>query len=319
MESQIALIHAFQTTAPGLGPFMQIVAFLGQPEFYLLFIPLILWCYDKKLGLRLAILLSISGALNDTLKIMCHSPRPYWVTPDVKAFTNISSFGMPSAHAQNALAFFGCIAATLRKMWVWVLCIAIIILIGTARVYQAVHFPLDVITGWMIGLVILLVFLRYETQVVTWLGQKPLSIQLILVFCISVAFIGLSGIALVMLGSWQVPAEWPVQALAATGVPINPLVPLDTLTTAGLLFGTAAGAILCACCAPYTVEGSRSKKAIRYLVGVAILFILWMALGKVMPVSGTAGYLMDYARPAIAGIWITLGAPVLFKKAGLVN
>jgi hypothetical protein len=298
---------------------MQIIAFLGQPEFYLLFIPLILWCYDKTLGLRLAILLSISGALNDTLKIMCHSPRPYWVNPDVKAFTSMSSFGMPSAHAQNALAFFGCIATTLRKMWVWILCIAIIILIGIARVYQAVHFPLDVITGWMFGLVILLVFLRYETQVVEWLGQKPLITQLILVFCASVAFIGLSGFALLMLGSWQVPAEWSVQALAATGVPVNPLVPLETLTTAGLLFGTAAGAILCTHYARYTLEGSRSKKAIRYLVGVIILFILWIVIGKVMPVSGTAGYVMDYVRPAIAGIWITLGAPILFKKARLVN
>jgi membrane-associated phospholipid phosphatase len=319
MDSQITFIHAFQTTAPNLGTFMQIVAFLGQPEFYLLFIPLILWCYDKTLGLRLAILLSISGALNDTLKIMCHSPRPYWVNPDVKAFTSMSSFGMPSAHAQNALAFFGCIATTLRKMWVWILCIAIIILIGVARVYQAVHFPLDVITGWMFGLVILLLFLRYETPAVKWLIQKPINTQLILVFCTSVAFIGLSGIALLMLGTWQVPAEWSVQALAATGIPINPLVPLDTLTTAGLLFGTAAGAILCTHYAPYTIEGSRSKKAIRYLVGVVILFILWIVIGKVMPVSGTAGYVMDYVRPAIAGIWITLGAPILFKKAGLVH
>ena len=149
---------------------MQIVAFLGQPEFYLLFIPLIFWCYDKILGLRLAIFLSISGALNDTLKIICHSPRPYWVTPDVKAFTSMSSFGMPSAHAQNALVFFGCIAATLRKKWIWILCIAIIILIGIARVYQAVHFPLDIITGWIVGLVILLLFLRFETPVVKWLG-----------------------------------------------------------------------------------------------------------------------------------------------------
>jgi len=214
---------------------------------------------------------------------------------------------------------FSCSMGHYQKIWVWILCIAIIILIGVARVYQAVHFPLDIVIGWAFGLIILLLFLRYETLAVTWLGQKTLSTQLILVFCTSVAFIGLSGIALLMLGSWEVPAEWSVQALAATGVPINPLVPIDTFTTAGLLFGTAAGAILCARYVPYSLEGSRSKKAIRYLVGVVILFMLWIVIGKVMPVSGTAGYLMDYVRPAIAGIWITLGAPVLFKKAGLVN
>lgn len=78
-------------------------------------------------------------------------------------------------------------------------------------------------------------------------------------------------------------------------------------------------AILCAHYFPYTIEGSRSKKAIRFLIGVVILLILWIAIGKVMPVSGAAGYVMDYVRPAVAGMWITLGAPVLFKKAELVN
>jgi hypothetical protein len=122
-----------------------------------------------------------------------------------------------------------------------------------------------------------------------------------------------------MLGSWQVSADWSVQVLVATGVPINPLVPFDTLISAGLLFGAVTGAILCAHYTPYIIEGNRLKKTIRYLVGIIIQFILWITIGKVMPISGTSGCLIDYIRPAIAGIWITLDAPILFKKAGLVN
>lgn len=115
MDFQTALDIALQVHAPGLGIFMLLVSLLGLPEFYLFVIPLILWCYDKTLGLRLIILLSISAAINAMLKILFHAPRPYWVSSEVKAFTSEPSFGMPSAAARSHSHFWGISVQWLKR------------------------------------------------------------------------------------------------------------------------------------------------------------------------------------------------------------
>ena len=111
-DIQIAFIQALQTGAPWLVVPMQFFSFLGQPEFYLLVIPILYWCWDPRLGLRLGLLMGISGGLNEALKVAFHLPRPYWVSPDVQALDSHPSFGMPSAHAQGAATLWGCSPST---------------------------------------------------------------------------------------------------------------------------------------------------------------------------------------------------------------
>ena len=316
MDSGIAVIQALQVSLPNLGPAMQAIAFLGQPEFYLLVIPLVYWCYDRSLGLRLALLVAISGSINDTLKIGFHTPRPYWVSHDVKALTNYPTFGLPSGHAQNALVFFGYIAVFFRKLRVWIVCILIILLIGLARVYQAMHFPSDVIAGWLAGLLILLVFIGGEKPVAAWIGKKPAGVQVSLVFLSSLALIGLTQLALMSLGSWIVPADWATTALAQTGVPIDPLAPRDTYIAAGLLFGAATGAILTRGRPGMEIPEGASRKSARYLVGIVILFAIWLIFSNLVQLPAYEGYTVTYVRSALAGLWIFAGAPYLFLKAG---
>ncbi|WP_321507681.1 phosphatase PAP2 family protein [uncultured Methanoregula sp.] len=317
MDDSILFIQTLQVNAPNLGLFMQAIAFLGQPEFYLLFIPLIYWCFDKTLGIRLALILSLSTGLCDALKISIHSPRPYWVSSDVKALTNYPSFGMPSGHAQNALVFFGYLAAWIKKMWAWIICTIIILLIGLARVYQAVHFPLDIITGWAVGLVILVLVLRFENPAAEWMCKKTLGVQIGVIFLCSVVLICISLLALVSLGSWQVPTVWSELALSQSGFPIDPLVPRDTLITAGLLFGAATGAVLANRYVKFTVSGTNAQKVLRYCIGIVILFVIWLGLSPLVQPQTYSGYLMTYLRPAVAGLWICAGAPRLFQKIGL--
>ncbi|MFA4826253.1 MAG: phosphatase PAP2 family protein [Methanoregula sp.] len=319
MEGSIPFIQTLQTSAPDLGPFMQGVASLGSPEFFLMVIPLIYWCFDRTLGIRLALILSLSGALCDALKIAIHSPRPYWVSPDVKALASYPSFGMPSGHAQSAMVFFGYLAAYLRKMWAWIICIILILLIGLARVFQAVHYPEDVIAGFAVGLVILVLFLRFEEPAAGWIGKKSLGVQVGAIFLVSMGLIGISILALVSLGSWQLPAGWSALALSQTGIPIDPLFPRDTLIAAGLLFGSGTGAVLANRFIPFNVSGTRSQKVVRYCIGMVILFILWLGLSPLTHSPTFTGWLMTYLQPAAAGLWIGIGAPLLFRKAGLID
>ena len=63
--------------------FMKGITFLGNTEFYLLFMPLLFWCLDITLGMRIGVLLLISGGLSSLLKFGFHSPRPCLISPKI--------------------------------------------------------------------------------------------------------------------------------------------------------------------------------------------------------------------------------------------
>jgi membrane-associated phospholipid phosphatase len=319
MVFQAAPNIALQTTAPGLGMVMLLISVLGSAEFYLAIIPLVLWCYDRTLGLRLLLLCSIGTAINAGLKLLFHSPRPYWISPDVTAFAAEPSFGMPSAAAQISVTFLGLIGARFRNARVWAACIIIILLVGIARMYVGVHFLEDVLAGWVFAIITLLVFLRYETAAAAWVVQKPVPVRIFLALCASGAVILVSWIVIPGPGSWQMPAGWSAVALAQTGVAISPLTLRETLLGAGLFFGAAAGAVISAGYIPYSIDGSRSRKALRFLSGGLVLAVLWVALSASTKSPDLTGTSMIYLRAALAGLWITAGAPLIFKKTGLVS
>lgn len=322
MDFQTALIVALQTNAPNLTIFMLIISILGLQEFYLMLIPLILWCYDKKLGLRIIFLLTISNAINAMLKILFHTPRPYWVSSEVKAFASSRSFGMPSGHAQTSLTFMGYIGASLKKRSLWVICIPIIILVAISRLYLGVHFLTDILAGWFFAIVILLAFLHYEKSFSEWFLQKPIGIRIIFALCTSFTFVILSQMIEIIvfnLHNWQVPAEWSTLAFTQTHDTINPTSLRDTIMDAGILFGAAVGASISAEYFPYVVDGSYSKKIVRYLTGIIILALFWVIFSAVTKTPDLTGYGMTYFRAALAGLWVTGGAPFVFCKTGIAN
>ena len=102
--------------SPGLDGFMEAVTFLGTIEFYILFIPLLYWCVDQKLGLRVLFILILTAFPASSFKQLLHEPRPYWLG-GVKALADEASYGIPSSHASNTLAVWGLIASTLKKSW----------------------------------------------------------------------------------------------------------------------------------------------------------------------------------------------------------
>ncbi len=114
--------------------------------------------------------ISMTGALalDLTLKYAFQRPRP-------PAFFGVAphSYSFPSGHALCSFCFYLVLAGLLSariKSWVlriaiWTLAIAMVTMIGLSRIYLGVHYPSDVIAGYLaaavwVGAVIVLDHLR---------------------------------------------------------------------------------------------------------------------------------------------------------------
>lgn len=315
IDIQIALIQVLQTQAAWLERPMQFFSLLGQPEIYLLVISALYWCWNPRLGLRLGLLMGISGGINEALKVAFHLPRPYWVSPEVQALGSHPSFGLPSGHAQGAMTFWGLIVADARRWWVLIAGVALAFFVSVSRIVLGVHFPMDVLAGWVFGAVILLGFLAFEEPVGRRVAALPLSRQVLVAFAGSLVLALASFTALATLGDWQVPASWAAGALEQSGQPIHPLDLRNAVTASGFFFGFAAGAAAEHHRGSMCVARKVSVRLLRYVFGIAVMGAIWFGIGLLIPPDPLpATYLFQYLQAAAAGAWVSFGAPVVFAR-----
>ncbi len=320
----VALILTLQRLSDWLiGP-MNIFTFTGNTEFYLLILPAIYWCWDSRLGLRVGLILLISLVTNLILKIAIHEPRPYWFDRRIRLLTKPETlFGIPSGHSQNSVAIWGIIAAHLRATWAWVVAILLIFFTGFSRMYLGVHFPTDVFAGWVLGIIVLILFLKLETPVTVQLNKMGALSQIVLVFAVSLGLILMGGlISSSVSAGWQLPVEWKQNAAAQSpDAPIDPLSLKDLITSASTFFGLAAGAILFNAHSNFDAGGPWAKRLGRYVVGIFGVFIIWQglnALFDLVAADGTPlGYILHYIRYGLIGSWISALGPLLFIRLGL--
>jgi membrane-associated phospholipid phosphatase len=322
IESGIAFIIALQSSVGNwfIAP-MRFFSYLGNEEFFLLILPLVYWSVDSALGLRVAFILVTSNLFNHIGKLIFAGPRPYWLSSHVRAlWLTETGFGVPSNHAQTAASVWGTFAAYSKRTWIWVVAIMIIFLIGFSRLYLGVHFPHDVIIGWLIGALILWAFMRFWEPVGVWVGQKTLHQQILISFGVSLLFIALGFGTWALRRNYQVPEMWISNSLlAGTELP-DPINPNSTFTSAGTFFGLAVGAAWIMSAGGYQASGPVEKRAIRYVIGLIGVLIFYMGLGAIFPRGeGFIFYLLRYIRYMLVGCWVTGGAPWVFIRFRLAE
>lgn len=321
LQTDLRWVVAFQSLGEWLVAPMKFFSFLGSETFFILVLPVLYWSLDAALGMRVGVMLLLSGGLNDLFKLAFHSPRPYWVSAEVQAHAAETSFGLPSGHAQISVGVWGMAAAYLRRAWVWLAACLLMLWIGLSRAFLGVHFFTDVVLGWLLGAILLWVVLRAWQPVAAWAGKQSLGRQALFAFLGSMSIVLLNAF---FLSSWQEESQVALRAWRAMAVQTgaaelpDPMSLNGALTNAGTLFGLLVGVAWMRLRGGWQAAGPAWKRALRYLVGLIGVVLLWYGLGAVFPRGESLlPYALRYVRYALLGFWVAGGAPEIFTKLKL--
>ncbi|MCL6454121.1 MAG: phosphatase PAP2 family protein [Alicyclobacillus sp.] len=263
-----------------LHPLLGAGTWLGVEGFYVVALPFVFWAVNKRLGLRLAYIFLCSMYLNSWLKDFFQIARPAGV-PGIRFahLSTASGYSMPSGHAQGTATFWVVVGRCLRRRWVWPLIALLLFLIGFSRVYFGLHWPLDVLVGWGIGLLV---------AIVGW-----------------------------WMGEWWTYRSFPfqVQMALALIIPAALLVLHNGPSAArygSLLLGIGAGAVMEAKYLDVQLPSEWWRRACAVIIGMAGLIALqWLIKWP------SDGFVWVLLRDGLTGLWGTLGAPWVFERCGL--
>lgn len=148
-----------------LTTFMKLATKLSNPEVMVVIaIISIMICikFIKNKKLSLGIILNLVGItlINQMLKFIFKRERPTGYR-----LIEMSGYSFPSGHAMASLAFYGLLIYIIKrlvknkylKILLIIINVAIIILIGVSRIYLGVHYLSDVLTGYSISIIYLLI------------------------------------------------------------------------------------------------------------------------------------------------------------------
>lgn len=303
------LLRIEEWRTPFWDSFFTAITGVGSEHSYVLLLSVVYWSVNKRIGRALSFAYLCSTLLNLGLKQFLDLPRPdeYSRTITGQGISNPlsdaasrpfnpllheTSPSWPSNHAQGVVVSWGYLALKFKSGWLWAIAVALALAIGYSRMYVGVHFPQDVIGGWTIGVILLILWVGLEAPFRGLLGRVPGGIQ----------------------------------ALAAVLLPccIAYLASSRDISAAmGAMSGLGLGYVLEGWWIRFDERGTAGIRITRAVLGLVIVFAVHHALRALLgsPSEGpefSGGLaLVCWARYLIVGLSTAFLVPWLFVRLGL--
>ena len=313
---EIIINQFFQNLGEWLRMPMLAITALGYEEFFVLLLPTLYWCVNQMVGLRLGIVLMTANVLNTFFKFLFHNPRPYWISDDVIIYSQETSFGLPSGHAQIAASVWGWLAYEAKKRWFTIVALGLIFLIGVSRLYLGVHFTSDVLLGWSLGGLLVFAFAAWHQKFGQWLeGQSDIvkfsivlgSTALMIIFVLGAKWAATP---------WVMPDAWSARAGE-----VDPYDLDGIFTIAGTWFGMLTGFIVLMKKRGRFLAGEGDwRRLVRLFVGFVGIMVLYLGLGEIFPRNADfISFALRFIRYALIGLWVSWWGPLFFERLGLLK
>lgn len=292
--------------------FLHAISVSGTAYFYFVFTMLIYMAWDKRLAVRLIVLLLLTMTFNDLLKMLIKNPRPFiadgtykkkWAVPPFEAKSLALEYSTPSGHAMGSSAFYSYLFSCTRNRFIRLGLVVLVVLIGVSRPYLGVHYVEDVLLGWALGLLFGLVAIRYTERMTDRWRKVPYGFQ----------------IAIAVAGSVVV---W-LFAVAFNGWHIDSQVRQATIDC-GCLTG-----IVIACPLELRIvnfdsrSGTLAARLLRFFLSISVMtavaLVLNAAFAPIAFNTSILGSALDYLRLAAVSFAGMFCAPFIFCKLKLAT
>ena len=278
MEFQADIIRAIQSVAsPALDFIFEAITMLGEDFFIIFVATFIYWCFNKEMGYWMCWCLSLGNLFVSSLKVMFAVERPIGVE-GIRTLREQTATGysFPSGHTHASANFFTSIARAVNRKRFWTLAIIIPALVGLSRLYLGVHWPMDVLGGYIIGL---------GLPLLLWLLYRRYAPKKAIMFLISTAvFIPFLFIYSDNTSLWK---------------------------NFGFALGVAIGAFIETKFIKFEIDDiPAKKKAIRYVGGIVLILIVYLLPKALLPTGAIYSFIRYLLIPVAAtALW-----PAIFKK-----
>lgn len=234
------------------------------------------WCVNKKYGERLLFALIGNVALNTGVKEFFKAQRPIGVDGiESMRVSTATGYSFPSGHTQIGTTFWVSMMSIFKNKYLYIFGPIIFLVIGISRLYLGVHWPIDVLFGWIFGIIFTLICNYIMSKVEK--NKKYRYFNLIIIPMILWMFIVNSTKYVKMLG---------------------------------LLSGYIIGYIIEKEYINFNVNVNLKLKIFRYIFGLISLGAIYLILKLIMPLNYIGGFL----RYFLLMIYAMDIAPLIFEK-----
>jgi hypothetical protein len=235
------------------------------------------------------LLFLFSSYFGTLAKQFLKQPRPFEYDPRIKQLFAAPPWGFPSIHTQNAIVVWGYLAIQIKKAWFWVLAISLMILIPLSRLYLGLHFPTDLLGGYILGALLLCLFLNFSKPLENWLMSIGILWRIIMAVLFPIILMAL------------LPSQEP-----------------NAISAGSLFIGISLGVVIENQWVRFDPSTEPRNQASKLILGIISLFVLRFGL-KLLFTSLTPETFFLGLRYALIGCWFSAGAPWAFIKLGLAQ
>lgn len=254
------------------------------------------WCVNKRAGLRTLFTLCGSLNINSGIKNYIKMPRPIGMESlESLRVETATGYSFPSGHTQTSTTFWTSLMLLFKKTWIYIIGTIMILGAGVSRLYLGVHWPTDVIAGWIFGIVLSILFVKLFDYIDDTKNYYIL-VLLLVIFGLFTYFVG---------------GE-------------------DLYKMFGLYTGFILGYMVEDTYIQFSIDGNRKRKNIfakntpkydslgkkvgRFIVGIISLLLIYLVLnyiGDNFVINKSS--IFKYIKYTIVIFWGIAGAPALFK------